>query len=292
MKNKAVALFAACALSCVLLAGCGHEHTWTEATCTEPKTCSECGKTEGEALGHDWTEATCAAPKTCTRCGETEGEALAHTLTEATFQSPAVCTVCGAEVGEPLTPAFEELGVKGTFMEVGQPYPYVTACYDNPSFKTTCYVTVTNTGTLAPDDTHEAKDGYEWKTVDVEVLISDENANLFGYQVKECNEDYYDILQHDDTVVYAETPEEGYDNQSTFMVNWNGEDYECRRNYAGETTGWRDDHTVLLTKHYEFFVPEGYDGCVIGYRDASVEWPDGENISTVADDNTLFYRVK
>ena len=29
-----------------------HEHDWIKATCTEPKTCSICGATEGEAKGH------------------------------------------------------------------------------------------------------------------------------------------------------------------------------------------------------------------------------------------------
>lgn len=36
----------------VLATACGHEHTFADATCTEPKTCTECGETEGEALGH------------------------------------------------------------------------------------------------------------------------------------------------------------------------------------------------------------------------------------------------
>ena len=61
-----------------VLTGCGHEHKWTEATCTEPKTCTECGKTEGEPLGHKWKEATCTEAKTCSVCGETEGEPLGH----------------------------------------------------------------------------------------------------------------------------------------------------------------------------------------------------------------------
>ena len=39
-------------------------HTWVEATCTEPKTCSSCGETEGEALGH-----IAGADGLCTRCG-------------------------------------------------------------------------------------------------------------------------------------------------------------------------------------------------------------------------------
>lgn len=39
------------------------EHVWKDATCTEPKTCTVCGETEGEPLGHDF------ADNVCTRCG-------------------------------------------------------------------------------------------------------------------------------------------------------------------------------------------------------------------------------
>ncbi|MDY4096486.1 MAG: hypothetical protein SOY47_07130 [Lachnospiraceae bacterium] len=37
-------------LSTISLVGCGHEHTFSEATCESPKTCTECGETEGEKL--------------------------------------------------------------------------------------------------------------------------------------------------------------------------------------------------------------------------------------------------
>ena len=53
-------------------------HKWNDATCTEAKTCSVCGETEGEALGHNWNDATCTEAKTCSVCGATEGEALGH----------------------------------------------------------------------------------------------------------------------------------------------------------------------------------------------------------------------
>lgn len=29
-----------------------HTHKWKKATCTKPKTCKECGATEGDPLGH------------------------------------------------------------------------------------------------------------------------------------------------------------------------------------------------------------------------------------------------
>ena len=61
------------------LAGCCLKHDMLPATCTEPSTCSKCGKTEGEPLGHN--EVTDAAVEpTCTETGLTEGS---H------------CSVCG-----------------------------------------------------------------------------------------------------------------------------------------------------------------------------------------------------
>lgn len=66
-------------ISMLIIAGCGHEHSFIEATCDEPKKCSECGEAEGEALGHNFIEATCDEPKKCSECGEIEGEALGHT---------------------------------------------------------------------------------------------------------------------------------------------------------------------------------------------------------------------
>ena len=37
-------------------------HSWKNATCTAPKTCTKCGATDGNALGHDFKSGT------CTRC--------------------------------------------------------------------------------------------------------------------------------------------------------------------------------------------------------------------------------
>ncbi len=70
-----------------------YEHSWVEATCDEPKTCSVCKITEGEPLGHNWRDATCTEPKTCSVCKITEGEAKSHKWVGGE------CEVCGAVCG-------------------------------------------------------------------------------------------------------------------------------------------------------------------------------------------------
>ena len=75
-----------------------HVHSYSEADCTSPKTCS-CGETEGEALGHNYTDATCTSPQICYRCGETKGKELGHDIAEATCSTPKTCKRCGQSSG-------------------------------------------------------------------------------------------------------------------------------------------------------------------------------------------------
>ena len=74
-----------------------HKHTWQAATCTEPKTCTACGETEGSAKGHTWQEATATEPKKCLSCGVTEVHE--HEWKEATCTEPRKCKTCGATEG-------------------------------------------------------------------------------------------------------------------------------------------------------------------------------------------------
>ena len=78
MKRKRF-LAALILLWTAMLTGCACQHTsWQEATCVTPKTCVQCGETEGASLGHDWTAATCQTLSCCSRCGETQGTLQAH----------------------------------------------------------------------------------------------------------------------------------------------------------------------------------------------------------------------
>lgn len=128
MKRFIARMAGAFLVMALFLSGCGqHEHTWVEATCAAPKTCSECGATEGSTLEHVWAQATCTVPMTCNVCGVTSGEALGHNISglsctqdgicthcaetvkatghqfsEATCTQPKVCSVCGETEGDPL----------------------------------------------------------------------------------------------------------------------------------------------------------------------------------------------
>ena len=66
-----------------------HIHTWNEAICWAPKTCSVCGVTEGEAPGHSWIDANCQSAKKCSACGVTEGGLGNHNIVNSS------CTICG-----------------------------------------------------------------------------------------------------------------------------------------------------------------------------------------------------
>ena len=102
MELLIVVLTIAIAAVVILFTKFGHEHVWLEASCTVAKVCTECGETEGEALGHNWKEATCTSPMVCVRCRETEGEPLGHDWLSATDLRPSSCAACGTVTGRSL----------------------------------------------------------------------------------------------------------------------------------------------------------------------------------------------
>ena len=105
IRQTLVSLLTVCIL--LVFSGCCL-HTWREANCTSPKTCIDCGATEGDVshqwqcnnctenqfcsicgtvgvpFGHSWIDATCITPKVCGRCFITEGTALGHSTKKGT----------------------------------------------------------------------------------------------------------------------------------------------------------------------------------------------------------------
>lgn len=276
-KAAAIVLILAMALS---LTACGHEHVWQDATCTAPKTCTVCGKTEGETLPHTWEDATCAAPKTCSVCKETEGEALPHTWREANFQAPQTCTVCGATEGDVLTPDFVTHNI--TLTELGETHDINLVCYTNKSKSTVAHVTVTDFQIFESSDEFPAKEGYEYRQATFTLFFDDENAWKYGVGGwHDCYEDYYDIEYHDDNAINE-------DDKTTYKAIFNGEEIEY---YIVDGKGeWGDwvDKTLTGKATLTIQVPVGYDGYVHGIFNNSVKWPEGGYIYDAYDPDTFF----
>ena len=177
------------ALSIVMilaLTACGHTHTWEEATCTTPKTCSTCGETEGEPLGHTWVEATCTEPKTCSICGVTEGEPLGHTvenwetITEPTCTAEGtksgICSKCGTTVEDSIPKTEHTFGEwviskNATATSAGERTQSCTVCGE---------VVNTEEFTLSPEEI-EAQYKASCVTYDYDTIARNPDKYMFTY---------------------------------------------------------------------------------------------------------------
>lgn len=317
MKNKKmIAVSLVMLLLCIAMTACGHEHTWQDATCIAPKTCTGCNETEGEALGHKWIdatcekaktcevcgitegeplahtwqEATCATPATCSVCGATDGEALPHTLTEANFQSPAICTVCGAEVGEPLAADFETYGIECN-VEANVEYDYHTVCWDDHSIETVGTLIVKDYAIVESEDTYDAKDGYEWRMATMSLRFDDENAVNYGMSVCDFHNDYYNVKLSQDTRERIDA--NGHAAAFKHTINYNGENTDAYLYADILNQGWHDNVYTADIK-LAFLVPVGYDGVIIGVRNGALELPDDTYLTDdyTNPDDFLMFRMK
>ena len=80
------------------------EHQWQDATCTAPKTCTLCGKTDGEAAGHSYVdeivEPTCTEQGCTTHTCSVCGDSYADTYTEAkghAYEAVTVDSTCAEQ---------------------------------------------------------------------------------------------------------------------------------------------------------------------------------------------------
>ena len=108
-KGKIIVFAIAFVLFCAIFSSCnlfskyktvvderaGHqlcEHSWKNADCISPKTCTLCGVTEGEALEHEWSFDDCTKGTICKNCDELATAPKDHTYEEG------VCTSCGYKI--------------------------------------------------------------------------------------------------------------------------------------------------------------------------------------------------
>ena len=255
-------------------------HNWAEATCAMPKTCNVCGLTEGDVADHVWTEVSCAAPKTCEGCGLTEGEALEHTWVDANYQAPKTCSVCGATEGEPWASDFDEMGITFNVEEVGVSYPMTIGGKDFT-------YTIESHEVFASDESHPAKEGYEWHVVSHVTECLQGAAPTSGTPHYTDFNNYYDTESVNNSV----TMDDGYNMR--FTVNYLGVDYtECLfRSEVSQLetteTGWKHIETLA------FCVPVGFDGMFVCVGpDVIISDYFKEYKKLYTDENTRFFQLK
>ncbi len=83
------------------------KHNWKQIintqTCIGPEACEGCGAVNGAFVEHTWIDADCDTPKTCSVCQITAGEALGHDYSAYVYDDHyhyIQCALCGVPDGE------------------------------------------------------------------------------------------------------------------------------------------------------------------------------------------------
>lgn len=238
---------------------------------------------------HEWVDATCETAKYCSTCEEKEGEALGHRYSKANYQNPATCSVCGEVNGTVLEPDFEKYNLEiNAEADIDGFHEYYTCGNGEPDVEVVGELSFYQYTIFASDETHEAKEGYEWRTVKVNLTFNDSNVLTHGAEWSTTWEDYYTIDKHDSSATLMD--EEG--TTYKFTVNYNGTDYEeCLFVKKLSHSGWNGNYYEVKYE-FSFLVPVGYDGCVIGFYHGATEWGENQHIYDIADENTIFFRLK
>ena len=208
-----------------------------------------------------------------------------HIWTEANYQEPSTCRECGRTQGEPLTPYFVEHGVKAN-LQVGKSYDYEALKYDNDSGQ----VLYNPDGTpqrivgtfrvlsyeiLEADETHAARDGYEWRIATFEVTMPT------GYAFARLETDYYSG-KINGTVKYSDDKAV----EATYTVQYNGEEVDCVLRNEPLYDRWEirnQQKLACLSWRSSVQVPIGYDGYVQGVYDYDIALRTGEKSSGLKD---------
>lgn len=197
---------------------------------------------------------------------------------------------------EPTGIGFEQVGLSCN-MQIGVPAPCKNPTYEYEMFVYPFFTVLSDEIIVADGIQRQQKPGYEWRKVTVQFWSDDWNVYEYGIRTKECFEDYYDIVFHDQTAVYNEETD-----TVEYSVIKDGIVYsECERYIVyGE---WIDEEVYdeygglekiikAQLREYYYCIPIGYDGTVLGFFNAAIEWGDGQYIYDIADADTIFYRLQ
>ena len=199
-----------------------------------------------------------------------------HIWREANYQEPSTCRECGRTQGEPLTPYFVEHGVKAN-LQVEKSYEYETLKYDNNQVlynpdgtpqKVVGTFTVLSYEILESDETHAARDGYEWRIAVFEMTMPS------GYTYAQLYTDYY-TGEIDGIWKY----EDGKTQEGTITIQYKGKNVDCLLRYELLYDRWEyrnQQKLACVSWCFSVQVPVGYDGFVQGVFDYDIALRTGE----------------
>ena len=194
-----------------------------------------------------------------------------------------------AETEPPVASEMEQAGFTD-FMEVGEPYAYFTSCGSDSEYTTIAEATVTSYEIFESAEGYDAEEGYEWRVAKIEVRFYDENAMKYGRSYSPRTEDYYNVKLLDDTYELLEQADG--ENLSKNRIIFNGQETDAYEWYSSYwTDGPNGNGERMAVLQWDFLVPVGYDGCVIGLCDANVEILDGTYITDYDPSNFLLFRL-
>jgi len=191
------------------------------------------------------------------------------------------------EKPEPVVSEMELAGFTD-YMEMGTEYPYTTMCYEDESYDTVGAAMVTTYDIFESASGYEAKDGYEWRLVDIEVLFYDENAWNYGISATTRIEDYYNPQLFDDMLVELDESEEYYSYTSTVIHR--GQEQEVYYRYVDYWSDWIDEECTYYAQ-WAIQVPIGYDGMVVGLQNSRMETYDSTYITGCNPEDFVFFRL-
>ena len=198
-----------------LLTGCMCKHeTWNEADCVNPKTCAECGETEGAPLGHVWIAATCETPKTCEICGVTEGDAKGHAWIDATCEAPKTCESCHLTEGEALGHAWIDATTKAPKTCLTCSATEGERIITDPRFTTTATKDLYGKWVADLDIPSEMLgiEGFEGAlTVQIYIALDNKGTMGLGYTIANIDEFNTSLSDYLEALLYSELAAAGLD---------------------------------------------------------------------------------
>lgn len=274
-KIISILLSVAAALS---LAGCCLRHEWSAPSCVAVQYCLNCGLKTDYLMEHQWQDADCSQPQRCAGCGMSRGSALGHVVEKA------VCTVCSMQLyGDAAD--FEKYNII-TDLQPDAVYSFSTGCMNEPALGTTGEIFLGGFGPIPTDESHPAREGYEWHYVTINAVFHDDNARDFGVTVMADCEDYYNIA------LRGSTQREEADGVKSYTVMKDGQEMEVRYKRYGTWSGWYKADSGrrenLYSSVWEIERPTGYDGVVVGLHSSYVNWESGKYLYDVYDQSDFY----